>query len=235
MRTIGALAVCTLALIIAVPAMAWMGEGDTTGVVIVATGDRVVVQADEGGQISFEPPKVKDGDQYVLDQAAVAQMKALKQGDKVSIHWGRDHTNHYYFVKLNTPSAMPGNARNGLAMGKVITTGEGRIVLALAEGGQLTLEPDAVPRGDKWVPDPDVLSFVSGLKAGDEVVSLWFLDGGTHYIMSGVARNSADGQGLGIVLAQAQMKQMSRQINQLQNQVKALQAQVQKLQAPAGN
>ena len=42
-------------------------------------------------------------------------------------------------------------------------------------------------------------------------------------------------QGLGLVLAQAQMKQMSRQINQLLGQVKSLQAQVQKLQAPAGN
>jgi preprotein translocase subunit YajC len=216
-----AVSVAVLALAVAASAFAWMGEGTTRGTVIVVGEDRLVVQAAEGGQMTFEVAMVKDGDQWVKNGAQLAQLKTIKQGATVEVHWGRDHTNHYYIIELKSQEG-PGRGREGLVQGKVVTASEGRIVVAATDGSQMTLEPSWVRRNNQSVRDPSQVAFASALKPGDEIVALWGLDGGTPHLIHGVAKVDPAGQALGLALTQAELREAYQQIDQLQQQIRDL-------------
>lgn len=216
-----AVSVAMLTLAVAGVAAAYMGEGTTQGTVIVVGEDRLVVQAAEGGQMTFEVAMVKDGDQWVRNGAQLAQLKTIKQGAAAEVHWGRDHTNHYYIIELKTQEG-PARAREGVVQGKVITSSEGRIVVAATDGSQMTLEPIWVRRNNQSVRDPAQVAFARALKPGDEIVALWGLDEGTHYVMRGVAKVDPAGQALGLALTQAELREAYQQINQLQEQIRDL-------------
>ena len=205
-----------------------MSEGTSQGPIIVVGEDRIAVQTQDGGQITFEVASVKDGDQMVKDKGQIAQLKSLKAGDAVQVKWGKDHADHYYIIELALQGKPPA-ARNGVAQGKVVPTGEGRIVLALADGSQMTLEPAWIRRNGKWQHDPDQEGFAAQCKPGDEIIAMWALDEGTHYIIRGVSRLDGPGQAASQALMQAQLREAYQQINQLQDQVAALRGIVEQL------
>jgi hypothetical protein len=213
-------------------AFAYMAEGTATGKIIVVGEDRVAVQTEEGGQITYEVALVKDGDQMVKNRAQMEQIKTLKPGDTVQVRWGKDHADHYSIIELAKQGQGQGAApvaRTGIIQGKVITTGEGRIVVAGADGAQMPLEPSFVRRNGKWGPDPDQSLFAGQCKPGDEIIAIWNLAEGSHYFIRGVARLDATGQAAAIALTQAQLREAYQQVNQLQDQVAALRGMIDQL------
>jgi TolA-binding protein len=62
-----------------------------------------------------------------------------------------------------------------------------------------------------------------GVKPGDRVMAMWQLDEGTHYVIRGISKLDAEGQALGVVLLQAELRENYQQINQLQDQIAQLQ------------
>ncbi|MFQ6098487.1 MAG: hypothetical protein ACE5O2_12245 [Armatimonadota bacterium] len=221
--------VSLLTLAVASSAVAYVKEGHTRGTVVAVGEDRIVVQADEGGQMTFEVAKVKDGDVWVRDRGQMAQLKTIKKGQKVEVKWGQDHAGHFYVVALKATGSAQEQPRYGLARGKVITTSEGRIVIALAEGGQMTLEPSWIRRRGKYMRNPDHETVAQGLKSGDEVVAFWVLDEGTHYVVRGISTVEPAQQALAIALMQAELRETYQQINQLQNQIANLQNMLRKV------
>lgn len=218
MKAIRVVPLMLLAVLVTSVAFAYMAEGTAKGPIIVVGEDRIAVQTEGGGQMTFEVAQIKDGDHLVANKAQLAQIKTLKPGDVVQVKWGKDHADHYYIIELNA-QGKPALARNGVIQGKVVTAGEGRIVVAAADGAQMTLEPAWIRRQGKWGRDPDQEAFANQCRPGEEIVAVWQIDEGTHYVMRGVARVDAPGQAAALALAQAQMRETAQQVNQLQDQV----------------
>lgn len=198
------------------------------GQVVVVGEDRVVIQSEEGGQVTLEVGQVKDGEAFVPDGAQLEQIKTLEVGQEIEVNWGQDHTGHYYIVDI-TADAGEERARQGLVRGQVIATSEGRVVVADAEGGQMTLEPNWIRRNGEWVQDPFCGVFAAGLNPGDEIIAMWMLDEGTHYVVRGISKIDPEGQALALTLMQSQLRENYQQINQLQDQIGNLQHLVQQL------
>lgn len=171
---------------------AYMKEGVAKGTVITVGEDRVVVQAQEGGQITFEVGNVKKGAQWVRDEKQLPVIRALKKGDKMEVQWGQDHTGHYFIrhlAKLDLDGKpVPELVREGRVRGTVITVGEERLVVQRAEGGQLSLEPRWVKTGNKWGRDQEQIAFFQTLKQGDQIEAAWKLDEGTHYCVQEIKK-----------------------------------------------
>ena len=77
-----------------------------------------------------------------------------------------------------------------------------------------------------------VIAVVAGHQAGDEVIAMWELDEGTHYIIRGISKFDPAGQALALVLMQAQLRETYQQINQLQTQINDLQNMLRKALEP---
>jgi len=73
--------------------------------------------------------------------------------------------------------------KEGTARGKVITVGEDRVVVAAAEGGELTIEVARVQQGDEWVKDAAQLEEIKALQPGQEVSLKWGQDHTGHYYL----------------------------------------------------
>lgn len=221
--------VCVLGLVLCT-SLALAQTGSTKGQVVTVGEDRVVVAAEGGGQMTFEVARVRDGDQWVANKAQVAQIKTLKAGDKVDVAWRQGDGGHYFIVEIRSSATAPPQ-RAGVVTGKVVTTGEGRVVIALQDGSQMTLEPRWTRgRNNQWGRDADQQFFAQSLKPGDEVVALWQLDEGTHYITRGIAKVSEGG--LGQAMIQAQLADTQQLINQLMDRINQLQNQIQQLNKP---
>ncbi len=205
-------------------------EDAARGKIITVGEDRIVVAVHDGGQMTFEVANVKDGDQWVKDRAQIAQIQALRKDQTVEVRFRRGDGGHLFIAQLTAGPAD--QARQGFVAGKVITTGEGRVVIASDEGGQMTLEPSWIRRQGKYDRDPFHMLFGEGLKAGDEVIAMWELDEGTHYIIRGISKVDPAGQALALVLMQAQLRETYQQINQLQNQINELQNMLRKALEP---
>jgi hypothetical protein len=196
-------------------------EGGSLGKIITVGEDRIVVATDGQGELTFEVQTVQDGDQRVPDKAQVAQIKTLKAGQIVRVKWVKAHDGHYYIREL--AAGPEDGARQGLVTGSVITAAEGRVVVAKDGGGQITLEPTWVRTQGKWDRDPWHALMSQGVKPGDRVMAMWQLDEGTHYVIRGISKLDAEGQALGVVLLQAELRENYQQINQLQDQIAQLQ------------
>lgn len=179
-------------------ARAYMEEGAAKGTVVTVGEDRVIVQKDEGGQVTFEVANVKREDQWVKNEDQLAFIKTLKQGDKVEVEWGKDHTGHSFIRsihKIAAPDTAAGEIRKeGRARGTVITTSGERLVIQKAEGGQMTLEPKWVQVEGKWGRDQEQIAFFRSLKQGDQIEANWRLDEGTHFCVTRIAKLDAEGR-----------------------------------------
>jgi hypothetical protein len=225
----------TVAVLMLVAPLAAQQEGGSIGKVLTVGDDRVVVVTDGQGQLTFEVQTVQDGDQRVPDKAQMAQIQALKPNQIVRVKWVRAHDGHYYIRELT--SGPEDGARQGLLTGTVISAGEGRVVVAKEGGGQITLEPMWLRRQGKWDRDPwhDLTS--QGVKPGDRVMAMWQLDEGTHYVIRGISKLDPEGQALGLVLLQAELREGYQTINELQDQIGHLQQLINQLlerMKPAG-
>lgn len=210
--------------------VAYAQEDVARGKIITVGEDRIVVAVHDQGQMTFEVASVKDGDQWVKDRAQMAQIQALQKDQMVEVKFTRGDGGHLFIAQL---AAGPADqARQGFVTGKVITTGEGRVVVASEEGGQMTLEPSWIRRQGKFQRDPFHELFGQGVKAGDEVIAMWELDEGTHYVIRGISKIDPAGQALALVLMQAQLRETYQQINQLQNQINDLQNMLRKALEP---
>lgn len=222
--------ICVLALVL-VASVALAQTGNTKGQVITVGEDRIVVAAEGAGQMTFEVARVRDGDQFVANKAQVAQIRTLKAGDKVDVAWRQGDGGHYFIVEIKSGAAAAPIQRSGAVAGKVVTTGEGRVVIALEDGSQMTLEPRWTRgRNGQWGRDLDQQFYAQSLKTGDEVVALWQLDEGTHYVTRGIAKASEGG--LALAMTQAQMYDTQQLLNQLMDRMNQLQNQIQQLNKP---
>jgi hypothetical protein len=157
----------------------------------------------------------------VPDRAQVAQIRTLKAGQIARVKWVKAHDGHCY---IRERAVGPENGtRQGLVTGSVITTGEGRVVIAKDGSGQITLEPTWVRQQGKWDRDAWHALMSQGLKSGDRVLAMWQLDEGTHYVIRGISKLDPEGQALSLVLLQAELRESYKQINQLQDQIGQLQ------------
>lgn len=230
MSAMGRVIICVVAVVLAA-SVALAQTGSTKGQVVTVGEDRIVVAAEGGGQMTFEVARVRDGDQWVANRAQVAQIKTLKAGDKVDIAWRQGDGGHYFIVEIKAGAAAAPQQRSGAVAGKVVTTGEGRVVIALEDGSQMTLEPRWIRgRNNQWGRDLDQQLFAQSLKAGDEVVALWQLDEGTHYITRGIAKASEGG--FSQAMTQAQLFETQALLNQLMDRINQLQNQIQQLNKP---
>jgi len=211
----------SLVALLVVCAAAHTEEKVARGKIITVGEDRVVVAVHDGGQMTFEVASVQDGDKWVKDGAQMAQIKTLKPEQMVEVRYNEGDGGHLFIAQLTAGPAD--QARQGIVRGKVITTGEGRVVVALDEGGQMTLEPTWIRRGGKYERDPFHALFSQGLKAGDEIIAMWELDEGTHYIIRGISTVDPAGQALALALMQAHLRETYQQINQLENKINELQ------------
>ena len=210
-------------------------EGGSLGKIVTIGEDRIVVATDGQGQMTFEVQLVQDGDKWVPDKAQMAQIKTLKAGQLVRVRWAKGDGGHYFIREL--AAGPEDGARQGLVTGSVITAGEGRVVVAKDGGGQITLEPTWLRNQGKWDRDPWHALMSQGVKPGDRVMAMWQLDEGTHYVIRGITKLDAEGQGLGIVLLQAELRESYQQITQLQDQIGQLQGMIHELMKqlkPAG-
>jgi len=214
--------------LVAVPAVFAQEQGTAIGKVITVGEDRLVVAVHDQGEMTFEVQQVRDGDKTVPNGAQVAQIKTIKKDQMVRVKWVRAHDGHYYIQELAAGPEC--GARQGLLTGAVITAGEGRVVVAKDGGGQVTLESAWLRRDGKWDRDPwqDLTS--QGVKPGDQVLAMWQIDEGTHYVLRGITKVDPQGQALGLVLLQAELRETYQQIGQLQDQVGQLHHQIGNLQ-----
>jgi len=85
------------------------------------------------------------------------------------------------FVLLVSCAASYGWMKEGSIEGQIVTVGDDRVVVASADGGQVTLEVPLVKQGEEWVRDPGQLERVHAMKTGDEVDLRWGQDHTGHY------------------------------------------------------
>ncbi|MFQ5809165.1 MAG: hypothetical protein ACE5JM_06065 [Armatimonadota bacterium] len=233
MRLRNAIMVLVLVVLVSASASAYVKEGTARGTVVAVGEGRLVLQTDEGGQMTVEVATVQDGDRRIKDHGQLAQLKTIKQGQKLEVKWGQDHTGHYSIVQVAAATPAQEQPRNGVARGQVITTGEGRIVIGLVDGGQMTLEPHWIRRRGKFVRDPYQVLFAKALKPGDEIVAIWDLDEGSHFVFRGISKTDPSGHALAIALMQAELRETYQQINQLQNQIQQLQTMIRNMSRSA--
>jgi hypothetical protein len=201
----------------AASAQAWMKEGAYRGKVIVIGEDRIVVAVPDHGQIAFEVAQVKDGDATVQDPAMIARIRTLRKDQDVEVKWGQDHTGHYYIVELTASQA--GGERRGVVRGRVISAAPDRVVVGRGEGGQETLELTWNHERGEGPGDLFDALVSQDLKPGDEVIAMWELDEGAHYVVRSICKADAAGQALALVLLQAELQETYQRINQLQDRI----------------
>jgi len=214
-----ALLVLLLALVVAGQAVA-QKEGGSIGKVITIGEDRIVLEVHNKGQMTFEVQTVQDGDQRVPDRAQLAQIKTLKAEQMVHVKWVQAHDGHYYIQEMFAGPAEGANP--GLVTGSILAVSEGRIVVAKDEGGQITLETTWIRRQGKHLRDPFQEAAASQLKPGDKAVAMWQLGEGPHYILRGISKVAPEGQALGIVLLQAELRENYNLVNECQNTINQL-------------
>jgi len=202
-------------------------EGGNVGKIITVGEDRIVVAVHDKGQMTFEVRSVKDGDEWILDRAMLAQIKTLKAEQMVHVMWRKGDGGHMFISEMFV--GPEDGARQGIITGTVIATGEGRIVVGKEGGGQVTLEPQWVRRQGKWGRNPFHELFAQGLQPGDEVVAMWELDEGTHFVIRGISKVDPEGQALAATLLQAELRESYQMIRELQDQIGGLRGQVNKL------
>jgi len=87
----------------------------------------------------------------------------------------------------------------GGVIGKIITIGEDRIVVAAEGQGQVTYEVQLVQDGDKWVPDKAQIAQIRALKTGQLVRVRWRKGDGGHVFIRELAAGPEDGARQGLV------------------------------------
>jgi hypothetical protein len=208
-------------------------HGTANGTVVTAGEDRLVLQTNEGGQMSLEVGKVKHEEEWVPNADQVALLKTLKQGDKVRVAWGQDHTGHYFIREIAKAGEGEGSQEQqtaGRVQGRVITTGEDRVVIEKHEGGQMTLEAGWVQKEGQWVRNEDHLRVIKSLKQGDQMVAHWRLGDGQHFIIQEIAPVGPDGKPLPPEEADATAR-MSRELHAMREEMTAMRREIAELKA----
>jgi len=87
----------------------------------------------------------------------------------------------------------------GTYRGKIITVGEDRIVVAVPDHGQVTLEVRFVQDGAEWVPDRAQIAQIKTLQPDQMVEVKWFRGDGGHFRIAELSAGPAGGARQGLV------------------------------------
>ncbi len=89
--------------------------------------------------------------------------------------------------------------KEGQNVGKVITTGEDRVVVGLHNGQQMTFEVRTVPDGDTRIADAAQVAQIKSLKTDQSVFVKWVQAHDGHYYITEMRLGPEDGANHGLV------------------------------------
>ena len=87
----------------------------------------------------------------------------------------------------------------GGSVGKIVTVGEDRIVVAIRDQGQMTFEVQSVQDGDEWIKDRGQMAQIQTLKQDQMVHVMWRKGDGGHYFIKELFAGPEDGARQGLV------------------------------------
>lgn len=205
-------------------------DGKVEGQVITIGEDRIVIEKGEGGQMTLEAGWVQREGQWVRNEEHFRFFKSLKQGDRIVAGWVIDGGHYFIREIVRAGEGEEEQATQGRVQGKVITTGEDRVVIEKHEGGQMTLEAGWVQKGDEWVRNEDHLRVIQTLQPGDPMVAHWRLGDGGHFILQEIALIGPDGKAIPAGEGE-NLVRMSRELHAMREEMAAMRQEIAELKA----